>query len=193
MNNPRSITLPQTDIRTAVYPCESINRVVSQDVLPELRADERRAAYVEIAQALWAVHNEIQLAVNRAALPAGDFNYKEMDLKWLNRAKALRNVLGKLMWDIRQHEKGLTPHAIEIEAFRLRRAARRRLVRQQLLIDAFADLVEEKLGEEGLTELLKKAGDRADAEAFEYEQLSEERAAERVKENESAVRRAMGF
>jgi hypothetical protein len=160
MNNPRSITLPPS--RPATYPCETINKVISEDTLPALTAAERRCAYGELLQALSAIQIEIQVATDKAVLPVSHINYQAMDQRWLSRAKILRSAVGSLLWQIRQYDRSLAPHAIEVEAIEMRRKADRRHSRQQYYVDAFTDLVAEEIGEDRLIELLKQAGAEAD-------------------------------
>jgi hypothetical protein len=160
MNNPRSITLPSSKV--ASYPCESINKVVSEETLPSLTTAERRSAYAELLQAAFAVNTEIQVATDRAVLPPHHLNYQEMDQKWLSRAKVLRNAVGNLLWQIREYDRSLPEHPIIVEAIEIRRKADRRQRRQQCLIDTFTELVAEEIGEERLVELLRQAGVETD-------------------------------
>lgn len=160
MRTVRSITIPSQSLHT--YPCESINKVVSEETLPSLTKAERRAAYVELSTALFAIRNDIQLAINRAALPANHLNYRPIEDGWMNRAKKLRSALGDLLAMIRRYEEDLPMRAIEVEAIERRRNRERRVRRQQNFIDAFTQLVEKDLGAARLQELLQQAGVLAD-------------------------------
>lgn len=157
---PRWINLPDTS--TPNFVCESLNRVIDEDCLPELTSADRRLAYLEISRALQAIQGEIQLAAYRGSLPSVDFRFCSVDEKWMQRAKKLRNVLGELLFIIRQYERDLEPRAVEEEAKRERLAQARRFRRQQAYIDVFCHLVEEELGREKLGQLLQQAGEEAD-------------------------------
>lgn len=157
---PRRINLP--DNRPSVYPSETINKVVSEETLPALTSAERHLAYSEINQAYFAVQAEIQMAQTRAELPKNDLSYRAIDYKWLGKAKRLRSALADLMWMLRKYEKDLPKRAIELEAEQKRNATLRRIRRQQHYIDAFTQLVAEKLGDKELGEMLVKCGHIAD-------------------------------
>lgn len=160
MNLPHRITLP--DRRPSTYPCESINKVVCEETIPQLTSAERRSAYAEIGQALFAVQSEIQLANKRSELPHSDLSYRAMDYRWLGKARRLRAALSDLLWIIRHYERDLAPRAIEIDSAKRRQAAERRTRRQQHYIDAFTDLVAAEVGEKRLIEMLMEAGMVAD-------------------------------
>lgn len=157
---PRWINIPDTSIPNFV--CQSLNRVIDEDCLPELTSADRRLAYLEISRALQAIQGEIQMAADRASLPPTDIRFCPADHNWVQRAKKLRNILGELLFIIRQYERDLEPRAVEEEAARARLAQARRLRRQQTYIDVFCHLVEEELGRERLSQLLRQAGDEAD-------------------------------
>lgn len=160
MNTPQRITLP--DLRPSTYPCESINKVVSEDVIPQFTAAERRSAYAEIGQALYAVQSEIDLAWKRSAVPPNALSHRSMDFRWLGKARRLAAGLSELLYVIRQYERDLAPRAIEIDAERKRHSVERRTRRQQNYIDAFTGIVFAKVGEKEALEMLRSAGLMAD-------------------------------
>jgi hypothetical protein len=160
MNSPQRITLP--DKRPSTYPCESINRVVCEDTIPSLTAAERRSAYAEMGQALYAVQSEIDLARKRSVLPPDNLSFRTIDFKWLGKARRLVTGLSELLFVIRQYERDLAPRAIEVDAERKRRSVERRTRRQQNYIDAFTCAVLVEVGEEKMSEMLRSAGLQAD-------------------------------
>jgi hypothetical protein len=160
MNTPHNIKLP--DRRPSTYACESINKSVCEETIPSLTTAERRSAYAEIGQALFAAHSEIDLARKRQSLPADALSYRPMDYQWLGKVRRLIAGLSELLYVIRQYESGLAPHAIEIDSERKRRIAERRTRRQQNYIDAFTCQVVTEVGTEKMTEMLRQAGLTAD-------------------------------
>jgi hypothetical protein len=160
MNIHQRITLP--DKRPSTYPCESINRSVCEETIPELTTAERRSAYTEIGQALFAVQGEIDLARKRASLEPNALSYRAIDYPWLGKARRLAAGLSELLFVIRQYERTLTPRAIEIDSERKRQIAERRTRRQQNYIDAFTNAVAAEVGEEKLSRMLRDSGILAD-------------------------------
>jgi hypothetical protein len=160
MNTPQRITLP--DKRPSTYPCESINKSICEETIPSLTTAERRSAYAEIGQALFAAHSEIDLAHKRAALDSNALAYRPMDYRWLGKVRRLAAGLSELLYLIRQYEAGLAPHAIELDSERKRRIAERRTRRQQNYIDAFTGIVAAEVGNEKLSDMLRYAGLLAD-------------------------------
>lgn len=160
MNEPRRIALASLPVRT--YPCESINKVISEETLPSLTKAERYLAYAELSQSLLAIERSMQLALDRAAEPSSSLAYRPLYEPWMSKARHMRAALGGLLAMIRRHEKDLEPRAIEVEALERRRSHERRLKRQQWYVDCFTELVAERLGQKELVDMLRLAGQRAD-------------------------------